>query len=87
MIDWLLLLLAASIPPLNLFPEEHVLPKWMVAIWVVLILLTVYSLKKDTPKRKGLLSAACITVCYICIIRPFQNSSVLAMHLCMLLPF
>ena len=87
MIGWALFLLATSIPPINLYPEEHIQPKWMVSIWVVLLLFAVCLSKRNRPGSRGLPLAACMAVCYICTARPFQNSSVLAMHLCMLMPF
>ena len=83
MILWLLLLLAFMFPPTDLYPEPYILPKWMAAIWVVL-LLGVFSIN---PKGKYLPWAACLTGLCISVYSPFENESVRAMHLCLLFPF
>ncbi|MBQ8050024.1 MAG: O-antigen ligase family protein [Bacteroidaceae bacterium] len=87
-----LLLLATVLPPLTLYYDSYIYPKWIWAIVAVLVTMALYSLRRLGLIRGNLLFrqwAYMFTAIalYLCFIRPFENPSVLTLHLCLLIPF
>ncbi|MBR4757466.1 MAG: O-antigen ligase family protein [Bacteroidaceae bacterium] len=80
---WLLLLFVCTFPPIDLYPEIYIQPKWTATVWVVLLCCTF----GKRPNENYLSWAACLIAVYLCIYSPFENNSVRALHLCLLLPF
>lgn len=98
---WLVMLFVMVLPPVGAYYDEYIYPKWIWGS-VCLLLFAIYSLLVGHTERKALLTRYSYTIvaCYVCVCIflstlsnhtfagsiPFENASVMALHLCMLIP-
>ncbi len=87
-----LLLLATLLPPITIYYDSCIYPKWIWAIVAVLATMALYPLQVLGKKGNAFLFrkipyTATALALYVCIIHPFENPSALALHLCLIIPF